>query len=177
MAGVTCLPIREPSSLALRVLSEFGITVEDIVAATCRVAGLTKPGSLSDDGPLPVKGEKRLRLSRGRRQAIRVETAWARLRGDNHLSTVHQLVGLFSVRGRAARQILLDLGVPDARSLKDAARSVDGEREQMHCQMHELAETDPSLQHDIASIMTGSTKDSWLMRRRIRRTWPAAGSG
>ena len=141
-----------------------------MIAEACRVAGFREPLSLAH--PLSVEDCTTLPLSRGIRSAVNLEMAFARSRGDNHLSTLHQLVGAFSARRDPAREILMNLDISTVQTLQDTASVFEEDSREMNRRMHQLATTDSSLQRDIAALMTGTTVDSWRVRRKIRKTWP-----
>jgi ATP-dependent Clp protease ATP-binding subunit ClpC len=168
------LPLVEASPIGLGLLAASGITANQLLAETERTVGwgsvtdAATHGALTSDLELPP-------MSRRVRRVVAREADEARGLHQNHLSTLEHLLGLLFVPGGAARQILANLGV-DKRSLLAVSARVAGEREQLNREMHGLAAADPTLQHDVVSLATGTTKDSWWTRRKIRDTWPTSDS-
>jgi hypothetical protein len=167
--STTGLPVREPISLALRVLGEFDISADNLVAETYRLTGLITPPSLAAPGPQP--GERPAAAFEAKWSiACRFEVLLARRRHDNHLSTLHQLVGVESLRKRPAHAILASLGVPNARAIRRAARVVDDECREMQRQMSEIALDQPALQKELTWMIPGSTSGLRKQRRRRERS-------
>jgi hypothetical protein len=169
------LPVIERESLALGLLAQFGITPAGLVAETCRATGLIAPGSLSEWPSPPWREDTK--LAANRRLAVTWEIAWGRDRHENHLSTLHQLLGIYSTRGGPARQILVDLGVADERAIERAARPFAEECERMHRRMLALALDNPALRKELSRIFPGSTRGLRWKRARLGRETEGAGDG
>jgi ATP-dependent Clp protease ATP-binding subunit ClpC len=167
------LPVVEVSPLGLALLAASGVTADRLVAETERTVGCGGATSVATLGAVPSDPELPA-MSRRVRQVIAREALEARRLHDNYLSTAHHLLGLLSVTGGAARQILANLSVDKAGILAVAVPQVAGEREQLNHEMHDLAAADPSLQRDVVSLATGTTKESWWTRRKVRNTWPTS---
>ncbi len=175
-------PLDEGGSLALRVLAEFGITTESLLAETWRVAGFAEPVEFSDPVPSSEAHAAIARSTRqppfgyGMRMTISGEIASARRCGDYHVSTVHQLVGAFEVRRRGARQVLRNLGVSSGRDLARATAVVADERERLQLEMRELATDNPSLQDSIATLLADSASKYRSLRKKYSQAWSTAGA-
>jgi hypothetical protein len=171
------LPLKEDPSMALRVLTELGVTPDALAVETCRVAGLIAPSRLSEPGPSLVDaGRPPSTLGSSAKLAMGLELAWARRRHDNHLSTLHLLYGISSTRSSPlAREALANLGIPNPRTIEHAARVVEDQREKMCRQMLVLALDDNRLRKSLAEMFPGSTSGLRWKRKKLLRTSPASG--
>jgi ATP-dependent Clp protease ATP-binding subunit ClpA len=165
------VPVVETSPLGLAMLTALEVTADQLVAETERTLGYDGATTVATLGA-PPSDPQLPPMSRRARAVIGREVLEARRLRDNHLSTAHHLLGLLSVPGGAGRQILSNLGVDKRRALAVAMPATTRQREQLNRDMHELAAADESLQRDVVSLATGTTRDTWWTRRKIRDTWP-----
>jgi hypothetical protein len=179
------LPLAEDPSMALRVLTELGITPDVLVAETCQVAGLIAAGRPSEPGRAAGEAGPPPTIAPGMKVAQRLALAWARRRHDNHLSTLHQLYGLSSTRASPpAREALANLDISSPKIIVHAARVVDDQRDEMCRQMLVLALDNDRLRRSLdndrlrrslAEIFPGSTSGLRWKRKKLLRASPPAG--
>jgi hypothetical protein len=87
-------------------------------------------------------------------------------------------MGIDSMRGGPARQILVDFRIAGNRALKRATRVVDEECERMRRQMLVLARDRRALRQKLPRIFPGGTRNlRWKRKRLLREMEAVDGDG